>query len=183
MNFLDAWKAQIEIEQEPVLTDGLLDLKSLYILELRHNRKSTALLKLVDELDRRIAIATTDKRSLHQARSNAAQEFAKHLDANPSPLRQLGFDTDDGRYVFIVFQVLGNPPRTAFKQAEKWMAARGQTWTGNSTRLRAAVLKALQSGERLPPGNFGFRVERTIRFASEFADGLRVELPNCFKPK
>lgn len=181
MSFLNDWKAQIDIEQEPVLTDGALNLKSFYILRLRQDRKSIALLELVVELDRRIAIATTDKRSLTQARSNAAQELAKHLDANPLPLPPFDFATGDGRRVFIVFEVLGNPRRTSFKQAEEWMAARGQTWAGNSTRLRAAVLNALQNGERLPRGNFGLRVERTIRFAGELADGIHVELPNCLK--
>ena len=63
------------------------------------------------------------------------------------------------------------------------MAARGQIWKGNSKRLRAVVLKALQNGDEIPPGYFGLRVERTIRIADEFADGFRVELPNCFQDK
>ncbi|QHO73642.1 hypothetical protein ACH79_14290 [Bradyrhizobium sp. CCBAU 051011] len=63
------------------------------------------------------------------------------------------------------------------------MAARGQIWTGNSKRLRAVVLKALQNGDEIPTGYFGLRVERTIRIADEFADGLRVELPNCLQSK
>ncbi|MCA6115467.1 hypothetical protein J6524_11245 [Bradyrhizobium sp. WSM 1738] len=181
MSSLDASKAQISHKQTPVVKDGRLNLESFLVVQSRQNRSCSKLLDAIDELDRRLAAGIGHRRTQLQARSEAAQEFAKVLDANPSPLREICFATDDGRYVFIVFEVKGNPSHTSLKQAEEWMAARGQTWTKNSKRLRAEVLKALRNGDELPSGHFGFRVERTIRIVDELTEGFHAELPNSFR--
>ena len=83
MSRLDASKAQISDEQKPALKDGYLNPESLFVVQLRQDRRSAQLLAVIDELDRRLEAGPTDRasrRSLAQARSGAAQEFAKHLD-------------------------------------------------------------------------------------------------------
>ena len=99
------------------------------------------------------AIATTDsvayfKHEVEQPHKN----YAKTSRRQPITISATRFfqQMTDDTFFIISDEVLGNSPRTAFKQAEEWMAARGQTWTGNSKTLRAAVLNALQNGERIP---------------------------------
>lgn len=184
MSSLDSWKAQVSDEQKPALKEGRLNLESFSVVQLRQNRRSAQLLAVIDELDRLIAAETTGTaswRTLGRARRSAAQELAKHLDANPSPSRQVCFAMDDGRYVWIVLEVEGPPSRPGRKQAEEWMASRGQPWTGNIKKLHAAMRRALRNGEKLPAGHFGLRVERTVRIVSDSIEGFRAELPNSLQ--
>lgn len=184
MSNLDKPKATHEDKLRSDLRTDVLDLRSFLEIQHRQDSRSKQLLRTIDELDRLIAASTSiegAKSNLVQARRAAAQVFAKHLDENPSPNRELGFYTGDGRIVWIVFEVTGNPSRAAFKQAEQWMISRGLSWTGNAKKLRAMVHQALRKGEALPNGNFGLWVERTIRIVDQSIDGHHVELPNSFR--
>jgi hypothetical protein len=187
MSASDALKAQTSDAPKPDPKSDRLDLKAFAIVQLSQNRQSLRLLGVIDELDRQIKASAAEKaskrRSLLQARSAAAQEFAKHLDANPSQSRQLFFATDDGRYVWIVLELRGSPSRAGRKQAEEWMASRGQFWKGDTTRLRETMRLAIRNGEELPAGNFGFWIERTIKIVDESMDGFLAELPHCLRSR
>jgi hypothetical protein len=180
-----AYKPKITDEPKPDLASAILDFASFLEVQLNQNRESLKLLALIDELDRQIAASTSkaSRRRFHQARSGAAQQFARHLDANPSPSRQFCFYTDDGRIVWIVFEVEGSPSVAGRKEAVGWMTSRGQHWKGDTKTLRATTRLALRNGDKLPAGYFGFRVARTIAIVDKSTDGMRVELPYFFRAR
>lgn len=179
----DKFKPKISNELQPDLREDPLTLESFLVAQKHHNGRSAQLLSWIDELDRRIAAetpGTASRRQLCDSRSGVAQEFAKHLDANPYS-RQWCFVADDGRYVRIVVEVLGTPSRAGRTQAQQWMASRGQPWTGDIKKLRAAVRGALRVGDKLPADYFGLWVERTVRIVDQSFDPLHFELPKCIR--
>lgn len=141
----------------------------------RH-RRSMQLLAMIDELDRLVAAQTTDKASRRrylQARSAAAQEFAKHLDADTSRFPSDVIVADDHRNVWVVQEVTGSPSRAGRQQADEWTASRNQPWNGDIRKLRASMRQALRKGETLPAGHFGLHVVRTVRIGQWSNDDAR----------
>jgi hypothetical protein len=150
---------------------------------VRH-RRSMQLLAVIDALDQRIADKATNKalrRKLLQARSATAQEFAKHLDADPSQHPLAYFTADDGRNVWVVLEITGTPSRDGRQEADKWTASRDRPWNGDTNKLRATMRQALRNGDKLPAGRFGLRVVRTIKIGHWSNDDAR-EFENTQAP-
>ncbi len=142
------------------------DTPPLQFFDEQHHRRSQQLLDMIDELDRLIADKTTDKasrRKLLQARTLTAQNFARHLDADPTTASNSSFTASDGRQVWVITEFTGTPTRAGRQQADQWTDLRGHPWDGNIKKLRATMREAFRDGVQLPDGNFGLRVGRTIR--------------------
>jgi hypothetical protein len=143
--------------------------------DVRHGQ-SMRLLAVIDELDRLIAAETSDKaarRKLLRARASTAQQFAKHLDADPSRYSRVTITSDDNRNVWVVLEITGSPSRAGRERADKWTASRNQPWTNDVKKLRALMRQALRNGEQLPAGHFGLRVVRTIKIGHWSNDDAR----------
>ena len=141
------------------------DLKYYQPDDVVHRCESRQFLARIDELDRQIGAETTnksDRRKLFQARSRIAQHFAKHLDADRVSSLKV-FHADDGRSVWVVLNISGTPSREGRQKAAEWMASRGRAWNGDVSSLRATMRRTLRGGDDLPDGQFGLRVERTIK--------------------
>lgn len=150
--------------------------EELPTFDVDRHRRSMQLLAMIDELDRLIAAKTTDKPSRRrylQARSAAAQVFAKHLDADPSRFPSAVMVADDHRNVWVVQEITGSPSRAGRQQADEWTASRGQPWNDDIGKLRASMREALQNGETLPAGHFGLHVVRTVRIGRWSNDDAR----------
>ncbi|MEY9136515.1 hypothetical protein ACVMII_005411 [Bradyrhizobium diazoefficiens] len=148
------------------------------------HRRSMQLLAVIDELDKLIAAESTDKasrRKLRQARSRTAQELATHLDGDASRFASAFIVANDHRNVWAVLEITGTPSRAGREQADEWTALRGHPWRGDIKKLRAMVRQAATNGEKLPPGQFGLRIQRTIKIGQWSGDDAR-EFENSQPP-
>ncbi|MPZ37105.1 MAG: hypothetical protein GEU95_03410 [Rhizobiales bacterium] len=90
------------------------------------------------------------------------RQFADHLTGTVDKNVRIVF-SKDGFIVHPRWRVAGVPSKRGKPEAAKWMATRGLQWDGRAPMLRREMVKALDSGETVPDGNFDLYVEWTVR--------------------
>ncbi|NOJ40006.1 hypothetical protein [Bradyrhizobium australiense] len=159
-----------ELQSKPKCDDS-----ELPSFDVERHRESMRLLAMIDKLDELIAAETVEasKKTLRGTRSAVAHKFAQHLDADTSRFSSAYIVADDHRHVWVVQEITGPPSLDYRQQADEWTASRGQPWKGETRRLHALMRQALRNGEKLPDGNFGVHVARTIRIGQWSNDDAR----------